>query len=148
MSAKRSTSSTALTSSTKARCSWRARRPISWATKTSAGFISASVSRCSGAAGGEIMALTQRLELRQGQALVMTPQLQQAIKLLQLSNLDLAAYVEHELERNPLLERDEGADGAGEPGQSNEPPEENQAADTALAREDFSQAETLDADRE
>ena len=51
------------------------------------------------------MALTQRLQLRQTQALVMTPQLMQAIKLLQLSNLDLAAYVDRELERNPLLER-------------------------------------------
>jgi RNA polymerase sigma-54 factor len=51
------------------------------------------------------MALTQRLQIRQSQALVMTPQLMQAIKLLQLSNLDLAAYVEVELERNPLLER-------------------------------------------
>jgi RNA polymerase sigma-54 factor len=51
------------------------------------------------------MALSQRLELRHSQALVMTPQLMQAIKLLQLSNLDLAAYVEGELERNPLLER-------------------------------------------
>ncbi len=51
------------------------------------------------------MALTQRLELRQSHALVMTPQLMQAIKLLQLSNLDLAAYVDEELERNPLLER-------------------------------------------
>ena len=51
------------------------------------------------------MALTQRLEIRQSHALVMTPQLMQAIKLLQLSNLDLAAYVEGELERNPLLER-------------------------------------------
>jgi RNA polymerase sigma-54 factor len=55
------------------------------------------------------MALTQRLQIRQSQALVMTPQLMQAIKLLQLSNLDLAAYVEAELERNPLLER--GAEG-------------------------------------
>ena len=55
------------------------------------------------------MALTQRLQIRQSQALVMTPQLMQAIKLLQLSNLDLATYVEAELERNPLLER--GADG-------------------------------------
>lgn len=53
------------------------------------------------------MALTPRLELRQGQALVMTPQLQQAIKLLQMSNLELQAFVESELERNPLLERDE-----------------------------------------
>jgi RNA polymerase sigma-54 factor len=53
------------------------------------------------------MALSQKLELRQSQSLVMTPQLMQAIKLLQLSNLDLTAYVEEELERNPLLERDE-----------------------------------------
>ena len=56
------------------------------------------------------MALTQRLEFRQSQSLVMTPQLMQAIKLLQLSNLDLTTFVEEELERNPLLERasDEG----------------------------------------
>src|SRR6476659_4495789 len=51
------------------------------------------------------MALSQRLEFRQSHALVMTPQLMQAIKLLQLSNLDLAAYVDAELERNPLLDR-------------------------------------------
>src|ERR1700733_8214597 len=51
------------------------------------------------------MALSQRLEFRQSQSLVMTPQLMQAIKLLQLSNLDLSAFVEDELERNPLLER-------------------------------------------
>jgi len=57
------------------------------------------------------MALTPRLELRQGQSLVMTPQLQQAIKLLQLSSLDLSAYVEKELERNPLLERDDSEPG-------------------------------------
>ena len=53
------------------------------------------------------MALNQRLELRQGQSLVMTPQLQQAIKLLQMSNIELQAFVDQELERNPLLERDE-----------------------------------------
>ena len=53
------------------------------------------------------MALGQRMELRQGQSLVMTPQLQQAIKLLQMSNFELQAFVETELERNPLLERDE-----------------------------------------
>jgi len=53
------------------------------------------------------VALSARLELRQGQSLVITPQLQQAIKLLQLSNLELAAYVEDELERNPLLQREE-----------------------------------------
>lgn len=55
------------------------------------------------------MAMTPRLELRQGQALVMTPQLQQAIKLLQLSNVELQEFVESELERNPLLEREEGS---------------------------------------
>lgn len=53
------------------------------------------------------MALNQRLDLRQGQSLVMTPQLQQAIKLLQMSNMELQAFVDQELERNPLLERDE-----------------------------------------
>ncbi len=55
------------------------------------------------------MALTAKLELRQGQQLVMTPQLQQAIRLLQLSNYELAEFVDGELERNPLLERDEPA---------------------------------------
>lgn len=58
------------------------------------------------------MALSQRLEFRQSQALVMTPQLMQAIKLLQLSSLDLAAYVDAELERNPLLEREQDEDTA------------------------------------
>lgn len=53
------------------------------------------------------MALSARLEVRQGQSLVITPQLQQAIKLLQLSSFELDAYVEGELERNPLLQRDE-----------------------------------------
>ena len=55
------------------------------------------------------MALAPKLELRQGQQLVMTPQLQQAIRLLQLSNVELCTFVEAELERNPLLERDEVA---------------------------------------
>ena len=54
------------------------------------------------------MAMTPRLDLRQTQTLVMTPQLQQAIKLLQLSNMELLAYVEQEIEQNPLLERDDG----------------------------------------
>jgi RNA polymerase sigma-54 factor len=53
------------------------------------------------------MALTTKLLMRQGQSLVMTPQLLQAIKLLQFSNLELAAFVQDELERNPLLERAE-----------------------------------------
>jgi RNA polymerase sigma-54 factor len=59
------------------------------------------------------MALAAKLELRQGQQLVMTPQLQQAIRLLQLSNMELSAFVETELERNPLLERDEAEQAVG-----------------------------------
>ncbi|MCC6789110.1 MAG: RNA polymerase factor sigma-54 [Hyphomonadaceae bacterium] len=61
------------------------------------------------------MAMTPRLEMRQGQALVMTPQLQQAIKLLQLSNVELQEFVEGELERNPLLEREESSTEAKRP---------------------------------
>src|ERR1700753_2372165 len=53
------------------------------------------------------MALGPRLDLRQTQTLVMTPQLRQAIKLLQYSNVEVASFVEEELERNPLLERDD-----------------------------------------
>lgn len=56
------------------------------------------------------MAIAPRLDLRQTQTLVMTPQLRQAIKLLQYSNIEVAAFVEEELERNPLLERGETGD--------------------------------------
>lgn len=54
------------------------------------------------------MAISTKLMMRQGQALVMTPQLLQAIKLLQFSNLELSAFLHEELERNPLLEAQEG----------------------------------------
>ncbi|MEO1252943.1 MAG: RNA polymerase factor sigma-54 [Pseudomonadota bacterium] len=53
------------------------------------------------------MALAPKLEFRQSQQLVMTPQLQQAIKLLQLSNLELSEFVASQLEENPFLEQDE-----------------------------------------
>ena len=76
------------------------------------------------------MALSQRLEFRQTQALVMTPQLMQAIKLLQLSSLDLAAYVEGELERNPLLDR-AGEDEAPAAGAEPEVPAIERDEDTA-----------------
>ncbi len=56
------------------------------------------------------MSINAKLELRQTHGLVMTPQLQQAIKLLQYSNVELATFVEGELERNPLLERAETED--------------------------------------
>ncbi len=60
------------------------------------------------------MALAAKLMMRQGQSLVMTPQLLQAIKLLQLSSQELTAYVEQELERNPLLERADDNTPSGE----------------------------------
>jgi len=72
------------------------------------------------------MALSQRLQIRQSQALVMTPQLMQAIKLLQLSNLDLVAYVEAELEQNPLLDR--GAEEEPPPAQTDGTPAPDQPA--------------------
>jgi RNA polymerase sigma-54 factor len=89
------------------------------------------------------MALGQRLEIRQGQSLVMTPQLQQAIKLLQLSNLELAEYCEAELEKNPLLERDEPGlrEGERENVERQSPAE---GADESLAREDFSKVADMD----
>ncbi len=88
------------------------------------------------------MALTTRLEFRQSQALVMTPQLMQAIKLLQLSNLDLMAYVEEELEKNPLLERVNDEDGPALPadvpesagGSDGEGPQEWMGDDLATSR--------------
>jgi len=51
--------------------------------------------------------ISQKLDLRQSQNLVMTPQLQQAIKLLQLNNIELNEVIEEELEKNPLLEKAE-----------------------------------------
>ncbi|MBX9732406.1 MAG: RNA polymerase sigma-54 factor, partial [Sphingomonas sp.] len=50
------------------------------------------------------MALGPRLDLRQSQSLVMTPQLQLAIRLLALSNLEVEGFIAEEIERNPLLE--------------------------------------------
>ncbi len=91
------------------------------------------------------MALGQRLEIRQGQSLVMTPQLQQAIKLLQLSNIELAEYCEAELERNPILERD---DREAQPvGDADAPAPEaapGERADEALNRDDFSRDADMD----
>jgi RNA polymerase sigma-54 factor len=49
--------------------------------------------------------LSQTLDFRQSQTLVMTPQLQQAIKLLQLNNMELGEFIEAELAENPLLEK-------------------------------------------
>ena len=71
------------------------------------------------------MAVRQRMDLRQTQTLVMTPQLQQAIKLLQLSRLELQQAIREELEINPVLEESqEGvSDGEEAAGREDEPPE-------------------------
>lgn len=55
------------------------------------------------------MEMSPRLELRQGQQLGLTRQLLQAIKLLQMSQGELSAFIQTELEKNPLLEREDGS---------------------------------------
>ena len=57
------------------------------------------------------MALSAKLTMRQGQTMVLTPQLLQAIKLLQMPNVELSAFIENELTSNPLLERAEDQEG-------------------------------------
>ena len=54
--------------------------------------------------------MKQSLQLRIGQSLTMTPQLQQAIKLLQLSSLELQTEIQQTLETNPLLDQDDNLD--------------------------------------
>lgn len=53
------------------------------------------------------MALSAKLQVRQSQSLVMTPQLMQSIRLLQFSHLELSAFISREMEKNPLLEMTE-----------------------------------------
>jgi RNA polymerase sigma-54 factor len=94
------------------------------------------------------MALGPRLDLRQSQSLVMTPQLQQAIRLLALSNLELEAFIGEALEANPLLEmgelsRDDAAPEALE-AMPSEPAADGGEGEAAL---DIA-AETLDRDRD
>ena len=74
------------------------------------------------------MALAPKIQARQSAQLAMTPQLQQAIKLLQLSNIELSAFVEEQLEKNPLLERGTG--------------DENRRGEAAESREEVSGATT------
>ena len=52
----------------------------------------------------ERMQLAQQIKMRQSQSLVMTPQLQQAIKLLQMTNIELCQYLENQQSENPFLE--------------------------------------------
>ncbi len=95
------------------------------------------------------MALGPRLDLRQSQSLVMTPQLQQAIKLLALSNLELETYIAEEIEKNPLLDTGDlnvepkGDDG-GENGADLPPEPGSQGSDEILSSGPAEAESTLD----
>lgn len=91
------------------------------------------------------MSISQKLDLKQSQQLVMTPQLQQAIKLLQLTNLELQEYVEAQLLENPFLERDERADAAAEQAPTKD---ENASGeqDLTLTGQQVASTEALDTD--
>ena len=102
------------------------------------------------------MAIGPRLDLRQSQSLVMTPQLQQAIKLLALSNLEVEGFIADELERNPLLEAGATEDSGGDdaPGDTDEwagaadgdAPDEPVTADRLIEHGDATGDVPLDAD--
>src|SRR3546814_5266268 len=86
------------------------------------------------------MALGPRLDLRQSQSLVVTPQLQQAIKLLALSNLELEAYLAEALEGNPLLDTSSpDSDGGGDELPGDTPA----AAEAARSEEHTSELQSL-----
>src|SRR3990170_6523033 len=87
------------------------------------------------------MALELRQSLKLTQQLVMTPQLQQAIKLLQLSRLELQQAVREELEVNPVLEEDvegepeERAEAEGEASSSQTEPDSSEAPGVTPTKE-------------
>src|ERR1700749_1630625 len=85
------------------------------------------------------MALSPRLEVGQSQSLTLTPQLMQSIRLLQLSHLELSAFVDAELLRNPLLEREDGT----EPAEVEAPPEPTQHDDAVDAGERIQDSEGI-----
>ncbi|HHZ09598.1 MAG TPA: RNA polymerase factor sigma-54 [Rhizobiales bacterium] len=102
------------------------------------------------------MSLGAKLQLRQSQSLVMTPQLMQSIRLLQLTHLELERFVDAEIERNPLLERPEpsaDAEGPAEPAEQageaeTHPVEEDWFAETSTAWSSEAMASKLDASLE
>ena len=96
------------------------------------------------------MALAPRLDLRQSQSLVMTPQLQQAIKLLALSSLEIEAFIAEEVERNPVL--DAGGSDTGTDTPFDEYPQAANAdnnergSDDVLGNDSHAASEALDVD--
>src|SRR5215210_7318468 len=109
MSARRSTSSTAPASSTTDK-SCLLVLPKRWSPTRRSGASTSARASHSRRPGGPV-GLGPSLSIRHSQSLVLTPQLAQAIKLLQLSNLELEAYIAEELSKNPLLETPAGDDG-------------------------------------
>ena len=100
-----------------------------------------------------MVTLSQKIDLRQSQTLVMTPQMQQAIKLLQLNNQDLATLVEEIVAENPLLELAEGESGteggtAGDfgdtPESAPESPSESAAESAATSTETVEGSDSTD----
>lgn len=103
------------------------------------------------------MALEPKLEIKQSQSLLMTPQLRQAINLLQMSNLELNTLVENELASNPFLEREDTRLSEYEPDEKNidaydeTPPQENQINEEEFSPDidyDNSFADDYGSDRE
>jgi RNA polymerase sigma-54 factor len=93
------------------------------------------------------MSLAPRLDIRQSQSLVMTPQLQQAIKLLTLSNLEIEGFIAEEVERNPLLEASAAEDGdAPDREPTPEARDERVAADELVSGTGAGDEPTLDVD--
>lgn len=92
------------------------------------------------------MSLAPRLDLRQSQSLVMTPQLQQAIKLLTLSNLEIEGVIAEELEKNPLLEALPAADDTPVPEREPEAPRDEPAPADELVLSGEAAGEALDVD--
>ncbi|MCV6627713.1 MAG: RNA polymerase factor sigma-54 [Cellvibrionaceae bacterium] len=89
--------------------------------------------------------MKQSLQLKLGQQLTMTPQLQQAIRLLQLSTLDLQQEIQEALESNPMLEVTESEEG-GEPSQGEQQQDPEQAQGLSTGEEDFSNKTEAPAD--
>jgi len=91
------------------------------------------------------MALAPQIKLKQGQQLAMTPQLQQAIKLLTLSNIELAAFVEEQLESNPLLERGTGTENRREDRNDEGAPSDTELSELDLNAPSAAASEAMDA---
>lgn len=90
------------------------------------------------------MALKQRLDQRQVQKLILAPALQQAIKLLPLTNLELIEVIDEELSANPLLELEEESP----PAKTEDPAAASGTAEDAPAETGGEEADTLAEDRE